>query len=66
MTETDWKFLVSFELGEPQWENYEFEYFKNYPSVQWKQLNLGKLKRINKSKFKEEADKLVSLIDRIT
>ena len=65
MTETDWKFLVSFELGEPQWENYEFEYFKNYPSVQWKQLNLGKLKRINKSKLKEEADKLVSLIDRI-
>ena len=28
MNEADKRFLISFELGNPQWEGYEFEYFK--------------------------------------
>lgn len=58
MTQVDREFLVSFESGQPQWDGYEFEYFKNYPSVQWKFLNLQKLAKQNPQKLKEEADKL--------
>lgn len=58
LTETDKQFLVSFEQGNPQWESYEFAYFKDYPSVQWKQLNLQKLNKSNPAKLKSEADKL--------
>lgn len=58
MTEDDVRFLISFESGIPQWEGYEFEYLRNYPSVKWKQLNLEKLARQNSEKLLEEARKL--------
>ena len=58
MTDTDRQFLISFEQGNPQWEGYEFEYFKDYPSVKWKLLNLQKLKKQNPEKLNAEADKL--------
>lgn len=58
LTEADKKFLISFEAGQPEWDGYEFEYFKNYPSVQWKQLNLKKLAKQNPQKLHEEAEKL--------
>lgn len=61
MTEADRKFLVSFETGQPEWEDYEFEYFKNYPSVQWKLLNLQKLAKQNPQKLAEEVAKLQSV-----
>jgi hypothetical protein len=49
---------LSFEAVEPLWENYEFEYFQNYPSVQWKLLNLAKLKKQNPAKLYAEVEKL--------
>lgn len=58
MTEADKKFLISFESGQPEWDGYEFEYFKDYPSVQWKLLNLKKLGKQNPQKLQEEAEKL--------
>ena len=58
MTESDKKFLISFESGQPEWDGYEFEYFKNYPSVQWKLLNLKKLAKQNPQKLQEEAEEL--------
>ena len=58
MTEADKKFLISFESGQPEWDGYEFEYFKNYPSVQWKLLNLKKLAKQNPQKLHEEAEKM--------
>jgi len=58
MTEEDKRFLISFESGNPEWEGYEFEYFKEYPSVQWKLLNLKKLAKSNPQKLCDEADKL--------
>lgn len=58
MTEEDKKFLVSFESAHPMWDAYEFEYFKDYPSVQWKQLNLNRLAKQNPLKLQDEADKL--------
>ena len=58
MTEADRKFLISFESGQPEWDGYEFEHFKNYPSVQWKLLNLNKLAKQNAKKMAEEVEKL--------
>ena len=62
MTEADKKFLISFESGQPEWDGYEFEYFKDYPSVQWKLLNLQKLAKQNPLKLQEEAEKLCKII----
>ena len=42
----------------PEWDGYEFEYFKDYPSVQWKLFNLKKLAKQNPKKLQEEAYKL--------
>ena len=58
MTDADKKFLLSFEAAEPQWDGYEFEYFRNYPSVQWKLLNLVKLKKQNPTKLYAEVERL--------
>jgi hypothetical protein len=58
MSEADKKFLISFESGQPEWDDYEFEYFKEYPSVQWKLLNLKKLAKQNPQKLLEGLEKL--------
>lgn len=61
MTDADKKFLVSFELGKPNWDDYEFAYLQGYPSVKWKLINLAKLAKQNPEKLAEEATKLKSL-----
>ena len=58
MTEADKKFLVSFESGQPKWDEYEFEYFKDYPSVKWKLLNLKRLAKQNPWKLREGVENL--------
>lgn len=63
MTEADKKFLIGFEFGQPEWHGYEFEYFKDYPSVQWKLLNLKKLTKQNPKKLQEEAEKLRNVLE---
>lgn len=61
MTAEDKAFLVSFEMGEPDWDKVAFPYFKDYPSVQWKLVNLLKLKKQNPAKLREEAQRLRSI-----
>lgn len=58
MTPADKSFLVSFEQGQPDWESFDFCYFQEYPSVQWKLMNIQKLKRQNPDKLTAEANKL--------
>lgn len=58
MTDDDRRFLVSFELSKPEWDGYEFEHFRDYPSVQWKLLNLKKLAKQNPQKLLEEAENI--------
>ncbi|MBO4692026.1 MAG: nucleotidyl transferase AbiEii/AbiGii toxin family protein [Bacteroidales bacterium] len=58
MAEEDKQFLISFESGNPFWEGYEFEYFKDYPSVQWKLLNLKKLAKQNPKKLQNGVELL--------
>ena len=62
LTDADRRFLVSFEYGAPEWENYEFAYFKDFPSVKWKLLNLQKLADLNPEKLKNEAERLKDLL----
>lgn len=62
LTEEDKRFLVRFESGQPEWNGYEFEYFKDYPSVQWKILNLKKLAKQNPQKLQAEAEKLRNVL----
>lgn len=63
LSDEDKHFLLSFELGDPQWNGYEFEHFKNYPSVQWKLINVQKLAKQNPSKLMEEAEKLKMIFE---
>ena len=65
MSEADKQFLVDFERGKPAWDGYEFEYFKDYPSVKWKLVNLAKLAKQNPRKLEEEAAKLEILFSKI-
>ena len=58
LTNTDKEFLVSFEDGTPQWEKCCAGDLSQYPSVQWKLLNIGKLKKQAPDKHKEGIDKL--------
>lgn len=60
LTEKDRLFLVSFEEGNPQWENSAYGDLKEMPSVQWKLLNINKLKLQNPTKHKREVSKLKS------
>ncbi len=62
VTEEDKKFLISFESGQPEWDGYKFEYFKDYPSVKWKLLNLQKLAKQNPQKLREQVEKLTALL----
>ena len=65
MTETDKRFLISFERGKPEWDGYEFKYFKDYPSVKWKLVNLAKLAKQNPMKLEEEAAELEALFSKM-
>ena len=58
LTITDKEFLLSFEQGEPDWNKCCAGDLSQYPSVQWKLLNIGKLKESNPVKFVQGVNKL--------
>lgn len=60
LTEEDKLFLVSFEEGNPHWENYAYGDLKDMPSVQWKLFNINKLKTLNPVKHIQEVYRLKS------
>ena len=62
MTAEDKYFLVSFEQGDPAWEESVYGDFAKYPSVQWKLLNLNKLKKTNPRKLEKEAELLENIL----
>ncbi len=63
VTSEDKKFLLSFESAEPDWDSFEFAYFRDYPSVKWKLANLRKLKSQNPEKLLAEVKRLESIFD---
>ena len=58
LTITDKEFLLSFEQGDPDWQKCCAGDLSQYPSVQWKLLNIGKLKESNPVKFEQGVNKL--------
>ena len=67
LTITDKEFLLSFEQGEPDWNKCCAGDLSQYPSVQWKLLNIGKLKESNPVKFEHGVNKLIrNLMDSTT
>ena len=58
LTITDKEFLLSFEQGDPDWNKCCAGDLSQYPSVQWKLLNIGKLKESNPVKFEQGVNKL--------
>jgi predicted nucleotidyltransferase component of viral defense system len=58
LTNEDKEFLISFEQGTPKWEKCCAGNLNTFPSVQWKLLNIRKLKAINPMKYKNGIDKL--------
>lgn len=63
LTETDRGFLISFTAGDPDWGLYPFAVAKNMPGVKWKLLNIGKLKKSNSVKHKEQLDALKKILE---
>jgi Domain of unknown function (DUF1814). len=64
LTEKDKRFLISFEAGEPDWDNSDYSAFKEYPSVKWKLLNIDKLKKSNLQKQEQGVEKLKEFFNR--
>ena len=63
MNDDDKKFLVGFELAEPDWTLVPYAEFAEYPSVKWKLMNLQKLKKNNPDKLKSEAERLKDIFE---
>jgi predicted nucleotidyltransferase component of viral defense system len=58
LTEVDKEFIISFEDGNPKWEKCGAGDLSKYPSVQWKLLNISKLKETNPEKQESGMEKL--------
>lgn len=50
LTDDDRKFLLSFEMGEPEWGLFPYPMLKDLPAIKWKLLNIEKLKKSNPKK----------------
>ena len=58
LDDRDKEFLLSFESGTPDWSKCSAGDLSAYPSVQWKLLNIGRLKKNNLKKHEEGIAKL--------
>ena len=58
LSDTDRQFLLSFERGEPNWSLCSAGDLSRFPSVQWKLMNIGKLRELNPKKYVQGVDKL--------
>ena len=58
LDDRDKDFLLSFESGFPDWSKCSAGDLSAYPSVQWKLLNIERLKKSNPKKHEEESAKL--------
>lgn len=58
LTHADREFLMSFEEGRPQWDKCSAGDLSKYPSVQWKLLNINKLRKQAIDKYQEGIDRL--------
>lgn len=58
LTDDEKKFLLSFELGEPDWKLFPHPVLKDLPAIKWKLLKIQKLKKDNPKKHERMMDDL--------
>ena len=58
LTEKDKKFILSFEIGEPDWSLFPNDVLKDLPAIKWKLLNIQKLKKSNLKKHEQMVNEL--------
>jgi hypothetical protein len=58
LTDKDKEFLLTFESGNPDWRNSDYADFQYFPAIQWKLININKLKLENPAKCRENSKKL--------
>lgn len=63
LTDNDKRFLLSFESGEPDWELFPIPVLKDLPAIQWKLLNINKLKKVNAKKHSQMVTHLKEVLD---
>jgi hypothetical protein len=63
LTDEDKRFLLSFESGEPNWELFQIPVLKDLPAIQWKLLNINKLKKVNAKKHSHMVAHLKEVLD---
>lgn len=63
-SESEKDFLISFESGTPQWSLIPYPSFEQYPSVEWKLLNINKLKEKDSASFAKQIAKLKEALGR--
>jgi predicted nucleotidyltransferase component of viral defense system len=56
------RFLISLVAGAPDWDVLRLPHIAQLPAVQWKLLNLERLKRENPGRFAEQREQLHSLL----
>lgn len=61
LTQNDKLFFISFENGEPNWELFPIPKLKDLPAVQWKLININKLKKGNPRKHEQMIQNLINL-----
>ncbi|WP_262487829.1 nucleotidyl transferase AbiEii/AbiGii toxin family protein [Geofilum rhodophaeum] len=62
LTSEDKQFLLSFEGGEPNWKLFPIPVLKDLPAIQWKLINIAKLKENNPQKHEQMVKNLKDVI----
>jgi predicted nucleotidyltransferase component of viral defense system len=64
LSKEDRDFLLSFKSGDPDWSLFPHEHLKSLPAVQWKLVNIRKLKTENTTKHAEQFQALRAVLAR--
>ena len=62
LTDEDKRFFLSFESGEPEWEQFPMPVLKDLPAIQWKLININNLKKGNLIKHDQMIEKLKGVL----
>lgn len=62
LLDVDKKFLLSFEMGEPEWNLFPHSVLKYLPAIKWKLLNIQKLKQSNPKKHEQMVNDLKMML----
>jgi hypothetical protein len=62
LTDDEKRFLLSFEMGEPNWKLFPHPVLKDLPAIKWKLLNIQKLKKDNLKKHEQMVSVLKKML----